>query len=90
MQDFSGPVNAASAGALSAHDLHRRAAQLLDAPAPAQQVKAGAPQAARLSPFDAPAPLVLDTSRATGLGYRFSHTDEWLDDAIRQHDLAFV
>jgi len=90
MQEFSGPVNAASTGALSAHGLHRRVAQLLDAPAPAQQVKAGKPGVAQLSPFDADAPLVLDTSRAASLGYRFSHTDEWLDDAIRQHDLAFV
>jgi hypothetical protein len=34
--------------------------------------------------------MVLDTTRAAGLGYRFDHADEWLDDVIRQHDLAFV
>lgn len=90
MQEFSGAINAASAGALSAHGLHQRVAQLLDAPAAARQVKAPAAQAGPLSPFDSTAPLVLDTGRAASLGYRFSHTDEWLDDVIRQHDLAFV
>lgn len=88
MQDFTGPVNAASTGALSAFGLYQRVAAMLDEPAPAQQVKK--PGGEQLSPFDAPAPLVLDTSRAASLGYRFSHTDEWLDDVIRQHDLAFV
>jgi hypothetical protein len=52
------------------------------------QAESGKP--GELSPFDYPAPLALDTSRATALGYRFGHSDEWLDDAIRQHDLAFV
>jgi hypothetical protein len=33
--------------------------------------------------------MVMDTARATGLGYRFDHCD-WLEDTIRQHDLAFV
>jgi hypothetical protein len=44
----------------------------------------------RLSPFDVPGKMVLDTSRAKALGYRFGHSDEWLDHTIRQHDLAFV
>jgi hypothetical protein len=34
--------------------------------------------------------MVMDTARAKGLGYRFDHTDDWLDLMIRQHDLAFV
>ena len=37
-----------------------------------------------------PQPLMMDTSRAASLGYRFGHCDDWLDDMIRQHDLAFV
>ena len=43
-----------------------------------------------LSPFDLPGPMVMDTSRAAALGYRFDHSDDWLDLTIRQHDLAFV
>jgi hypothetical protein len=87
-QAFTGPVNGACDGALSAYDLYQKAALLLDA-RPCT-VKTAAGQAGELSPFDYPAPLALDTSRATALGYRFGHVDEWLDDAIRQHDLAFV
>jgi nucleoside-diphosphate-sugar epimerase len=89
MQEFTGPVNAASDGPLSALDLYERVAQVLEEPSEAQRVPAGA-QRDMLSPFDVPAPIVLDTSRAAGLGYRFDHSDEWLDNVIRQHDLAFV
>jgi len=88
-QDFTGPVNAASGGALSAHGLYGRVAQVLDAPARYQRVD-GSTTPGQLSPFDFHQPMVLDTARALGLGYRFSHADEWLDDVIRQHDLAFV
>jgi nucleoside-diphosphate-sugar epimerase len=87
-QDFTGPVNAASHGALSAHALYGRVAEVLDAPARTQQLGGMAPGV--LSPFDSPEALVLDTGRAAQLGFRFSHTDEWLDNVIRQHDLAFV
>ncbi len=73
---------------MSAHDLCGRVAAVLDAPARSQQVGGASPGV--LSPFDAPAPMVLDTGRASQLGFRFSRTDEWLDDVIRQHDLAFV
>jgi nucleoside-diphosphate-sugar epimerase len=88
-QQFGGPVNGASDGALSAHGLYQRVADVLEARPEVIQVREpGA--TGQLSPFDYPAPLALDTSRATGLGYRFGHNDEWLEDAIRQHDLAFV
>ncbi|KQQ86363.1 NAD-dependent epimerase/dehydratase family protein [Massilia sp. Leaf139] len=87
-QSFTGAVNAASHGALSARDLFGRVAQVLDAPDRVQRVDGAAPGV--LSPFDADAALVLDTRRAQGLGFAFSRTDEWLDDVIRQHDLAFV
>lgn len=88
-QDFQGPVNAACDGALSAFDLYQRVGMALEEPVkalPARQPAA----AGELSPFDFPAPLIADTSRATKLGYRFGHSDEWLDTLIRQHDLAFV
>jgi len=88
-QDFTGPVNAASGGPLSAHGLFGRVAQALDAPARYRRVEeATAPGV--LSPFDFDRPMVLDTAKALNLGYRFSHSDAWLDDVIRTHDLAFV
>jgi nucleoside-diphosphate-sugar epimerase len=87
-QDFRGPVNAACDGALSAFGLYHRVADVLEARPETEHVQE--PVAGKLSPFDYPAPLALDTSRATGLGYRFGHSDEWLEDAIRQLDLAFV
>lgn len=84
-RDFLGPINAAAEEPLSAFDLHARVARVLDEPARSvKSAQAGG------SPFDFAQPLVLDTTRARALGYRFGHTDEWLDDTIRHHDLAFV
>lgn len=87
-QAFTGPVNAADAGALSALDLHQRVGRVIDAPITSRQVDGAAP--GTLSPFDFATSLTIDSSRATSLGYRFGHTDDWLDIAIGQHDLAFV
>ena len=89
MQDFTGPVNAACDGGMSAFDLLHRAGRALDEPVKAIPV-ATAPPAGELSPFDYRHPLMMDTSRAARLGYRFGHIDDWADDIIRQHDLAFV
>ena len=88
-QDFTGPVNAACDGGMSAFDLLHRAGRALDEAVSA--VPAAKPaRPGELSPFDYPHPLMMDTSRAARLGYRFGHIDEWADDIIRQHDLAFV
>ncbi|MDY0964159.1 MULTISPECIES: NAD-dependent epimerase/dehydratase family protein [Massilia] len=84
-QAFTGPVNAAADGALSAYELHGRVGAALNAPARMRKLTAGTP-----SPFDLVTPLMLDTGRAKELGYRFSGTDDWIDSAIRQHDLAYV
>ncbi|TQK11242.1 NAD-dependent epimerase/dehydratase family protein [Herbaspirillum sp. SJZ107] len=89
MQSFGGAVNAASDGALSALDLYRRVADVLETPAQVRRAAAGA-AAGALSPFDLPARMVLDTSRAKGLGYRFGQCEDWIDHTIRQHDLAFI
>lgn len=89
MQEFTGPVNAACDGALSASQLYERVGEVLDMPVRMRRMTPPA-EGGRLSPFDLPAAMVLDTSRARGLGYRFGHSDEWLDHTIRQHDLAFV
>ena len=88
-RDFKGPVNAACDGALSAFDLYHRVGMALDEPVKALPASKTA-QAGQLSPFDLPSQLMADTSRAKQLGYRFGHSDEWLDILIRQHDLAFV
>lgn len=88
-QEFKGPVNAACEGALSAFDIYRRVGLVLDAEVRASQAnKSAAP--GELSPFDYPAPFAMDMGRARELGYKFGHSDDWLDDLIRQHDLAFV
>lgn len=88
MQDFRGAVNAACDGPLSAFELHAQVAAVLDETPRAARVAAQAPGV--LSPFDFATPLALDTTRARALGYRFGHTDDWLEDVIRQHDLSFV
>ena len=88
-QDFTGPVNAACEGPLSAFDLLQRVGLLLGEPVRA--VPAPLPvRCGELSPFDYPAPYWMDTSRASELGYRFGHSDDWLDALILKHDLAFV
>ena len=88
MQAFRGPVNAACDGALSSYELHARVAAVLDEKP--RTVKVAPAEPGVLAPFDFAMPLALDTSRAKALGYRFGHTGDWLDDAIRHHDLAFV
>ena len=89
MQTFTGPVNAACEGGLSAFDMYQRVGMVLDAPVRALPVtQAAAP--GELSPFDFPAPFMMDMSRAKSLGYKFGDIDDWIDDLIRQHDLAFV
>jgi nucleoside-diphosphate-sugar epimerase len=88
-RDFTGPVNAACDGALSAFDIYQRVGMALDEPVKAIPLSHPA-QPGELSPFDLPSQLMADTGRATQLGYRFGHSDEWLDTLILQHDLAFV
>jgi nucleoside-diphosphate-sugar epimerase len=89
MQSFTGPVNAACDGALSPFGLYERVGEVLETPVRTRRVAPPEP-AGRLSPFDLPGAMVMDTSRAKALGYKFGHTDEWLDHTIRQHDLTFV
>lgn len=88
-QQFTGPVNAACDGPLSAFDIYQRIGVLVGEPVNTVPV---APPAApgELSPFDYPAPCWMDTSRAASLGYGFGHSDDWLDEMILRHDLAYV
>jgi nucleoside-diphosphate-sugar epimerase len=89
MQSFTGPVNAGCDGGLSAFDIYQRVGMVLEQPVRTLP-DTGASAPGELSPFDYPAPFMMDMSRAAALGYKFGHSDEWLDDLIRQHDLAFV
>ena len=88
-QEFKGPVNAACDGGLSAFDLYHRVGMEVDEQVRAVPV-AQPTRAGELSPFDFSHPFMMDTRRAAALGYRFGHSDDWLGDLIRQHDLAFV
>lgn len=88
-QEFTGPINAACDGGLSAFDIYQRVGLVLDAPVRAMPVSQPAAPG-ELSPFDYPAPFMMDMSRAKSLGYKFGDSDDWIDDLIRQHDLAFV
>jgi hypothetical protein len=74
---------------LSAFDIFQRVGMALDEPVRTLPASKTA-KPGELSPFDFPSQLMADTSRAAKLGYRFGHSDEWLDTLIRQHDLAFV
>jgi hypothetical protein len=89
MQDFTGPVNAACDGALSAKSLYERVGAVLDTNVAMRQ-RVPPAEMGRLSPFDVPGAMVLDTARAQALGYRFGHCEDWIDDTIQLHDLAFV
>ncbi|MBY0243736.1 MAG: NAD-dependent epimerase/dehydratase family protein, partial [Burkholderiaceae bacterium] len=75
LQTFTGAVNAASGGQLSALGLQRRVGEVLGLRARALPLTTQG----NLSPFDLPHPLLLDTQRAAQLGYRFSRLDGWLD-----------
>lgn len=86
---FLGPVNAACDGPLSALDIHSRVSATFDVPVAAEPVSA-AFKPAELSPFDYARPYVMDTTRAKSLGYRFAHSDHWLDGLLRQHDSAMA
>lgn len=88
-QSFTGPVNAACDGGLSAFELYQRVGLVLDTPVRATPTKQPATPG-ELSPFDYPAPFTMDMRRSRELGYKFGHSDDWIDDLIRQHDLAFV
>ncbi|MFD5249314.1 NAD-dependent epimerase/dehydratase family protein [Amycolatopsis sp. NPDC058340] len=74
LADFTGPVNAGSHGELSALDL----AAAISAEPRFRVVDRDA------SPFSFDRYAVLDTSRATGLGFSFSTTADWLGEAVEE------
>ncbi|MER7861459.1 NAD-dependent epimerase/dehydratase family protein [Amycolatopsis japonica] len=74
LADFTGPVNAGSHGELSVLDL----AAAISAEPGFRVVEQDA------SPFSFDRYAVLDTSRATGLGFSFSTTTDWLGEAVEE------
>ena len=79
-QDFTGPVNAASHGTLTTADLcEALAAQLPYGKVVFRTAKEGETP----SPFSFARAYGMDNSRATRLGYRFTHAREWLPEAVR-------
>ncbi|WP_410577661.1 NAD-dependent epimerase/dehydratase family protein [Amycolatopsis sp. lyj-108] len=72
--DFTGPINAGSHGELSAVDI----AHAISAEPRFRTVERDA------SPFSFDRYAVLDTSRATGLGFSFSTTTDWLGEAVEE------
>lgn len=80
-QDFRGPVNVASAGTLTAPQLHARVAARLGRQAALRPIE-GQVLPGALSPFDYAAPHRMDTARVAALGWRFGAVDAWLDRAI--------
>jgi nucleoside-diphosphate-sugar epimerase len=87
-QSFSDAINSACDGELNALDIYQRVCALMQKKIVTVPVFAahGTPTSApALSPFDYHAPYAMNTGRAKVLGYRFSHSKDWLDDLILQH-----
>ncbi|MGP9018460.1 NAD-dependent epimerase/dehydratase family protein [Streptomyces sp. BR1] len=76
-QDFTGPVNAASHGPLTTNDIVDAIAE--SRPAAYQTVDVG-----EVSPFSFRRSYAMDNSRAERLGFAFSHTKDWLTDAVAE------
>jgi nucleoside-diphosphate-sugar epimerase len=84
--DFLGSVNAACAGQLSARALQQACQQLAGRAVQLDyQALSGEFPPTLLSPFDYAHDYLLDTSRAAALGYRFTHTRDWLPQVIAAH-----
>ncbi|MEU8986998.1 NAD-dependent epimerase/dehydratase family protein [Streptomyces sp. NPDC048558] len=79
-QDFTGPVNAASHGLLTTEELcDAIAAHLAHGEAVFRRVEAG-----EVSPFSFTRAYGMDNSRATRLGFRFTHARQWLAEAVAE------
>ncbi|MEU7294802.1 NAD-dependent epimerase/dehydratase family protein [Streptomyces exfoliatus] len=77
--DFTGPVNAHSHGPLTTADLCAEIEKRVGGRTVFQEVEVG-----EVSPFSFARSYGMDNSRATDLGYRFSHSSEWLARAVAE------
>ncbi|WP_411108396.1 NAD-dependent epimerase/dehydratase family protein [Streptomyces sp. c-19] len=77
--DFTGPVNAHSHGPLTTADLCAAIEKRTGGRTVFQEVEVG-----EVSPFSFARSYGMDNSRATSLGYSFSHSSEWLARAVSE------
>lgn len=77
--DFTGPVNAHAHGPLTTADICAEIERLVGGRAVFREVEVG-----EVSPFSFARSYAMDNSRATGLGYSFSHSREWLARAVAE------
>lgn len=76
---FTGPVNAHSHGPLTTADICTAIEQLTGGRTTFDPVEVG-----EVSPFSFPRSYAMDNSRATSLGYSFTHSTEWLARAVAE------
>lgn len=79
-QSFTGPVNAASHGALDVTALSGMVAAHVGRPPRYRVVARGA----EASPFSFDRPYAMDNGRATALGFGFGRVEDWLPAAIAE------
>ncbi|WNF28554.1 reductase [Streptomyces sp. C11-1] len=79
--DFTGPVNAASHGALDVREL---CAEIGRTAGTRPRLVEGPDEL--LSPFSFDRCYAMDTGRASGLGFRFSSVTDWLPQALKEHE----
>ncbi len=78
-QEFTGAVNANAEGPLTTEDICAAIGRQIGASARFLPVEVG-----ETSPFSFSRSYAMDNSRATGLGYRFRHTSQWLQQAVAE------
>ncbi|MFC4112914.1 NAD-dependent epimerase/dehydratase family protein [Nonomuraea zeae] len=78
---FTGPVNAASHGALTVTDLCEVIATTTASPAPAYRIVPGGEPA---SPFSFDRPYAMSNARATALGFPLTKVTDWLPQAVAE------
>ncbi|MEU7511155.1 NAD-dependent epimerase/dehydratase family protein [Streptomyces sp. NPDC042898] len=77
--EFTGPVNAHSHGPLTTADICAEIEKRVGGRTVFQEVEVG-----EVSPFSFARSYGMDNSRATALGYSFSHSREWLARAVAE------
>ncbi|MFD5461607.1 NAD-dependent epimerase/dehydratase family protein [Kitasatospora sp. NPDC127059] len=80
LADFTGPVNAASEGALDVRQLCEVVGQVVGAEPLLTAGGAREP----LSPFSFDHCYAMDTGRSARQGFRFSHISDWLPQAVKE------
>ncbi|MEV5968989.1 NAD-dependent epimerase/dehydratase family protein [Streptomyces sp. NPDC051921] len=77
--EFTGPVNAHSHGPLTTADICAEIEEMTGGRTIFQEVEVG-----EVSPFSFSRSYAMTNSRAENLGYRFSHSSEWLRKALSE------